>query len=197
MTSHFSLGVRGLFIIILIRRYIVSVKAIQEKSAIVDQIVDKINNASSIVLIEYQGLTVFQDTKLRNMFRENGVEYKVLKNRLVKRAFNQLGYTDFDKDLEGPTAVAFGSSDIAAPAKVVTDAIKEFKKIKVKSGFVDGTYLDVQGVNALASLPSREVLIAKMLGSMLSPVTRLAGVLNNTIAALPRVLQAIAEQKAE
>lgn len=174
-----------------------SIKAIQEKSIIVEQIKEKIKNSPSLVLIEYQGLTVFQDTKLRNMFRANGIEYKVLKNRLLQRAFNELGYSQFDKDLEGPTAVAFGSNDLAAPAKLIGDAMKEFKKIKVKSGLADNTYLSPNDVTALASLPSKEVLIAKMLGSMLSPVTKFASVLNNTIAALPRVLNAIAEKKAE
>lgn len=174
-----------------------STKAIQEKSIKVDQVADKIKNASSLVLIDYQGLTVMQDTKLRNMFRDQDVEYKVIKNRILVRAFNQLGYTDFDKDLEGPTAVAFGGKDLAAPAKVLNDAIKEFKKIKIKSGLVDGVYLDSKEVSAIAALPSREVLIAKMLGSLMSPISRLAGVLNNTIAALPRVISKIAEKKAE
>lgn len=174
-----------------------SKKAIEEKSKIVDQLVEKIENASSLVLIDYKGLTVTQDTKLRNHFRQSGVEYKVLKNRLLKRAFNQLGYADFDKDLEGPTAVAFGSEDMAAPARIVKDSIKEFKKISVKSGLVDGVYLQADGVTTLASLPTKEELIAKMLGSMMSPVTRFASVLNNTIAALPRVLNAIAEQKSQ
>jgi len=175
----------------------VSKKAIQEKSVIVDGIAEKIENSASLVLIDYQGLTVFQDTKLRNMMRANGVEYKVLKNRLLQRAFNKLGYTDFDKDLEGPTAVAFSSKDVAAPAKVLNEAVKEFKKLKVKSGLVDKTYLNTEDVAAIASLPSKEVLIAKMLGSLLAPITKLAGVLNNTVAALPRVISKIAEKKAE
>lgn len=174
-----------------------SVKAIQQKSAIVDEVSEKINNASSVILVDYQGLTVAQDTKLRTMFREKGVVYKVIKNRILIRSFNKLGYSDFDKDLEGTTAVAFGGKDLSAPAKVLTDAIKEFKKIKIKSGLLDGEYLTPQEVNAVALLPSRDVLIAKMLGSMLSPITGLASVLNNTVAALPRVLQAIADKKAE
>jgi large subunit ribosomal protein L10 len=174
----------------------VSKIAIQEKSVVVDQIIEKIKNAPSLVIIDYQGLTVFQDTKFRNMFRANGVEYKVLKNTLLRRALNSLGYNQFDKDLEGPTAVAFASTDMAAPAKIVGDAIREFKKIKVKCGLVDGTYLDAEGVNGLANMPSKEVLIAKLLGTMLAPVTGLASVLNQTIAALPRVLQAAADKMA-
>jgi large subunit ribosomal protein L10 len=175
----------------------VSIKAIELKSRIVEELTDKIKNASSLVIVDYKGLSVSQDTTLRNMMREQGVEYKVLKNRLLKRAFNALGYTEFDKDLEGPTAVAFGGKDLATPARVINSAIKDFKKITVKCGLVDGTYLNPQGVTALASLPSKEVLIAKLLGTMLAPLSGLAGVLNNTIAALPRVISKIAEKKAE
>jgi len=174
-----------------------SEKAIQLKSQIVDEVVEMISKSSSLVLIDYKGLTVAQDTELRNEFRSQGVDYKVIKNRILVRAFNKLGYTGFDSDLEGPTAVAFGSEDITAPAKVLTAKAKQFPKIKIKSGLVDGTYLDVAGVRSIASLQSKEVLIAKMLGSLLAPISGLAGVLNNTLASLPRVLQAVADAKAE
>lgn len=173
-----------------------SKKAIQEKSLIVDQIIEKIKKSSSLVLIDYQGLTVFQDTKLRNQFRASGVEYKVLKNRLVQRALEQLGYKGFNKDLEGPTSIAFGTTDMAAPAKILNEAVKEYKKLRVKCGLVDGSYLSANDVTALAALPSKAVLISKLLGAMQSPITGLASVLNNVVASLPRVLQQIAEKKA-
>lgn len=174
-----------------------SKQAIEAKSQIVDQIVENIENSSSLVLVSYQGITVEQDTKLRKQFREKGVIYKVLKNRLIKRAFNKLGYEQFDSQLEGTTAIAFGTEDMSAPAKILMDTAKDVKCMSIKSGLVDGTYLDVKGVEALAAIPSKEILIAKLLGAMQSPITGLAGVLNNTVASLPRVLSAIAEQKAE
>lgn len=97
---------------------------------------------------------------------------------MVKIAFNELGYTQFDEALNGPTAVAFGSTDIAAPAKIAVDSVKAYNKMAVKCGYVDGTFLNEDGVKELAAIPSREVLLAKMLGSMLAPISKLAYVLD-------------------
>lgn len=151
---------------------------LEQKKQVVEDIKAKIQAASSIVIVDYKGLTVKQDTELRQKFRDSGVEYKVLKNRLVKIAFNELGYTQFDSALEGPSAIAFGSSDIAAPARVVMDGIKSYNKMTAKCGLLEGEYLDEAGVKSLAQLPSREVLLAKMLGSMLAPISKLAYVLD-------------------
>lgn len=163
-----------------------SEQAISVKKEIVEEIKAKIKNASSIVLVDYKGLTVKQDTEFRAKMRKADVEYKVLKNRLVKIAFNELGYKDFDHALEGPTAVAFGGADAIAPAKIVYEGIKDYNKIIAKCGMMDGAYVDEAGVKAIASLPSKEVLLAKMCGSMLAPISKLA-----------YVLQAIADQKSE
>ena len=155
-----------------------SKSVLEQKEQIVEGIKAKISAASSIVLVDYKGLTVAQDTEMRKKFRESGVDYQVLKNRLVKIAFNELGYTQFDEALNGPTAVAFGSTDIAAPAKIAVDSVKAYNKMAVKCGYVDGTFLNEDGVKELAAIPSREVLLAKRLGSMLAPISKLAYVLD-------------------
>ncbi len=117
-------------------------------------------------------------TAFRKDMRNAGVDYQVLKNRLVQRAFNELGYTQFDEALNGPTAVAFSDKDAVAPAKVIFENIKKFNKMKAKCGMVEGDFLDENGVKQIATIPSREILLAKMLGSMQSPITGLAVCLN-------------------
>lgn len=168
----------------------------EAKKQVVEDIKAKIASAKSVVLVDYMGLTVAEDTELRTAFRKVGVEYKVLKNTLVRRAFNDNGVTAFDADLNGPTAVAFGPDETGA-AKVVVEAAKKLNdKISVKSAYVDGAYVDVAGVKALASMPSKEELVAKMLGSMQAPIANFAGVLSNTLRGLVVALNAIAEKQA-
>ncbi len=144
----------------------------------VEEIKEKISAAKSIVIIDYMGLNVAEDTAFRKDMRNAGVDYQVLKNRLVQRAFNELGYTQFDEALNGPTAVAFSDKDAVAPAKVIFENIKKFNKMKAKCGMVEGDFLDENGVKQIATIPSREILLAKMLGSMQSPITGLAVCLN-------------------
>ena len=167
------------------------------KVQLVQDIKEKIQNAKSVVLVKFNGLTVAEDTELRREFRKNNVEYKVLKNTLVKRAFNDLGVTDFDDDLNGPTSVAFGADETAA-SKVIVEAAKKYQdKVSVKSAYVDGGKVDVKGVQELAAMPSKEELIAKMLGSMQAPLTNFVGVLTAMPRGLVVALNAIAEQKAQ
>ena len=156
-----------------------------QKVAKVAEIKEKLEKASSFVLLDYKGLTVAEDTELRSAFRKSGVTYHVYKNRLVKIALNEMGYNQFDDALNGPTAVAMGSDDIAAPAKIALEKSKAFKKMEVKCGLVDGSFLDHAGCNTLATLPSREGLISQILGLLQSPV-----------AGLARALAAIAEKQA-
>lgn len=156
-----------------------------QKVAKVAEIKGKLEKASSFVLLDYKGLTVAEDTELRSAFRKSGVTYHVYKNRLVKIALNEMGYNQFDDALNGPTAVAMGSDDIAAPAKIALEKSKAFKKMEVKCGLVDGSFLDQAGCNTLATLPSREGLISQILGLLQSPV-----------AGLARALAAIAEKQA-
>ena len=167
------------------------------KVQVVEDIKAKIQDAKSVVLVKFAGLTVAEDTELRREFRKNNVEYKVLKNTLVRRAFNDLGVTDFDEDLNGPTSVAFGADETGA-SKVIIDAVKKYEnKVFVKSAYVDGGYVDVNGVKALASMPSKEELIAKMLGSLQAPIANFVGVLSAMPRGLVVALNAIAEQKAQ
>ena len=168
----------------------------EAKKATVEEIKGKIQASKSVVLAKYDRLTVSEVTGLRGKFRNASCEYKVYKNTLVRKALNDLGFKDFDADLNGPTAVAFGTDETNA-AKLMVAAAKDYEnKITVKSAFVDNAYVDKAGVKALASMPSREELVAKMLGSMQAPVSNFVGVLNNLVAGIVRVLHAVAEKQA-
>ena len=169
----------------------------EAKKVVVEDIKERINNAKSVVLVKFTGLTVAEDTELRREFRKNNVEYKVYKNTLIKKAFESLGITDFNDDLNGPTAVAFGSDETGA-AKVIVDAAKKYQdKVVVKSAFVEGARVDVKGVQALAAMPSKEQLIAKMLGSLQAPISNFVGVLSAMPRSLVIALNAVAEKKAQ
>ncbi|MDE7330146.1 MAG: 50S ribosomal protein L10 [Clostridia bacterium] len=167
----------------------------EAKKVVVEEIIQKIKASKSVVLVDYNKLTVAEVSALRNKCKQAGCEYKVYKNTLVRKALNDLGFNQFDADLNGPTAVTFGSDETCA-AKLMMEAAKEYdQKIVVKSAFVDNAYVDKAGVKALASMPSREELVAKMLGSMQAPLSNFAGVLNNLVAGIVRVLNGIAQQK--
>lgn len=146
--------------------------AIEMKKAVVAEIKEKLVAAKSVVLIDYRGLTVAEVTELRNQCRKAGVEYAVLKNTMVNLAAKEAGIEGLEAFLKGPTAVAFGMEDAVAPAKVLTEFIKKTKKTEIKCGLLDGQILDAAGVEALAAIPSREVLIAKIMGSMMSAVSK-------------------------
>lgn len=167
----------------------------EKKAEIVAELKDKLTNSSSAVLIDYRGITVAEATAMREEFRKAGVFYKIYKNTLTQRAVEELGYNDLVPYLTGPTAIAFGETDPVAPAKILSDIIKKLKKMEFKAGIVEGKVIDVNGVNALANLPSREQLIAKMLGSMNAPITGLVGVMSATIRSLLYALKAVEEKK--
>jgi large subunit ribosomal protein L10 len=166
------------------------------KKAVVADIREKFEKAHSAVLIDYRGLTVAEVTDLRNQCRAQGVEYVVLKNTMIRLAAQEAGITGLDPFLNGPTAVAFGMKDAVAPAKVLTDFIKKVKKTSIKCGVVDKTMIDVAGVQALSELPPKEVLIAKMMGSLNAPITGFVGVLSATLRSLVYALEAVRKQKA-
>ncbi|MBP2651882.1 MAG: rplJ [Firmicutes bacterium] len=168
-----------------------------EKEAIVSEIKSKLTASKGLVLTNYRGLNVAMDTKLRRKFREAGVEYRVLKNTMTRIAANQAGIEGLDQYLEGPTAIAMSVTDPVAPAKVLADFIKENKlqAIEIKAGLVEGKVIDAQGVKALASLPSREVLVAKLLGTMQAPITGFVNVLHGNLRNLAYVLEAVRQQK--
>ena len=149
-----------------------SEKNIEAKKSVVAEIKDKFDRAKTVVLVDYRGLTVAEDTELRNQMRKAGVEYAVLKNTMINLAIKDMGIDQMKSSLEGPTAVAFGYEDMIAPAKILSEYSKKIKKMTIKCGVCDGDYLDEAGVQALANLPSREVLIAKLMGSMMSSVSK-------------------------
>ena len=161
-------------------------KAYIEKQAIIDEIKDKFERAESAVVIDYMGITVAQADAMRKKLREANVDYTVYKNTLVKRAIDGTDYAPMAEVLEGPSALAFSYDDTTAPARVLNDAIKEFKKMEFKGGFVEGEYYDKEAIAQIASIPSREVLISKFMGSIQSPISSFA-----------RVVSQIAEAKAE
>lgn len=146
----------------------------QLKEAKVAEIKEKLEKAQGVVLTKYQGLTVEQDTKLRKTLREAGIEYKVYKNTLVTLAAKELGYEGVVPFLEGPVSIAFGYEDATAPARILNDFAKENKKLELKAGIVDGEVYDSEKVKQLASIPSKEVLLAKLLGSFKAPVSNFA-----------------------
>jgi len=148
------------------------------KEAKVAEIKEKLQNAKAVVLADYQGLTVEEDTQLRKTLREAGVEYKVYKNNLVVLAARELGIEGLDAYLEGPVSMAFGYEDATAPARVLHAFAKDHKKIELKAGLVDGVLYDTKEIEKVATIPSREVLIAKLLGSFKAPLSNLAYLLN-------------------
>ena len=150
----------------------------QIKEAKVAEIREKLEKAQSVVLANYQGLTVEEDTALRKNLREAGVEYKVYKNNLVALAANELGIEGLDEHLEGPVSIAFGYEDATAPARVLHTFAKDHKKLELKAGMVDKVIYNKEQVEKLATIPSKEVLIAKLLGSFKAPLSNLAYLLN-------------------
>lgn len=158
----------------------------QIKEAKVAEIKEKLEKAQGVVLASYQGLTVEEDTMLRKSLREAGVEYKVYKNTLVTLAANELGLGDLVQYLEGPVSIAFGYEDATAPARILNDFAKENKKLELKAAIVEGTVYNKEQTEQLAAIPSREVLLAKLLGSIKSPLSNFA-----------YLLSAIADKKEE
>mgnify|MGYP000907434935 CR=1 FL=1 len=166
-----------------------------EKQATVAEIREKLEKAKGAVLADYRGLNVADATKLRRALREAGVEFRVLKNTMTRIAAQEAGIQGLDSYLEGPTAVAFGFTDLVAPAKVLSQFAKENKNLVIKAGIVEGKVVNGEGVKALADLPPKEVLIAKMLGSMQAPLAGLVNVLQGNIRNLVYTLEAVRKQK--
>lgn len=150
---------------------------VEEKAPIINEIKEKVDGAVSIVAVDYRGITVADDTKLRKGLREAGCEYKVYKNTYIKRAFEGTDFAQLDSVLEGPTAIAISKEDATAPIRVINDVAKTNENLQFKAAVVEGKLYDVDGVKQLASIPSREVLLSRLLGSLQAPVANLARVL--------------------
>jgi large subunit ribosomal protein L10 len=166
-----------------------------EKQEEVARLVGKLSSAKSVFLTDYSGLTVEAITLLRRNLRKSKVDFQVSKNTLARLAAQQVGYTDLVPYLEGPTALAYGMGDPAAPAKVITEFLKSNEKPKIKAVIFEGKYFDAKSVADLAKLPSREQLLARLLGSLNSPVTGLANSLSGIIRKLAYALNAVADSK--
>lgn len=151
---------------------------VELKQPIVQAISEDIKDAQSLVLVDYRGLTVEQDTALRKQLREAGVVYKVCKNTMMRRAFEGTAFEGLDSYLEGPSALAISNDDATAPARIICKFAKDAKALEVKAGVVEGNVYDADGVKALSAIPSREELLSKFLGSIQSPITNFARVLN-------------------
>lgn len=150
---------------------------VELKQPVVDEIKELLDGAQSMVLVDYRGLTVAQDTLLRKDLREAGVTYKVYKNTLIKRAVEGTAFESVSGDLEGPTAIAVSKTDATAPARILAKAAKAADALEIKSGVVEGTYYDNKAIQSIANIPSREELLSKLLGSMQSPITNFARVI--------------------
>ena len=151
---------------------------VELKQPVVQAIAEDIKDAASVVLVDYRGLTVAEDTALRKQLREAGVIYKVCKNTMMKRAFEGTDFAALDEHLEGPSAIAISKDDATAPARILCKFAKDAKALELKAGVVEGTVYDVAGLTELSKVPSREELLSKLLGSLQSPITNLARVLN-------------------
>jgi len=145
-----------------------SAKILEQKQAFVADLAEKIKGSVSGVLVDYKGITVEDDTKLRAELRKAGVEYTVIKNTLISKAFDQVGFESSKAVLNGMTALALSKDDAVAPAKILANYAKDHENFVLKAGFVDGNELDEKGVKALSEIPSKEELLAKLLGSMQS-----------------------------
>lgn len=168
----------------------------QEKYEAVAEIKDKLGWASAFVIADYRGLNVKEMQELRRNMREAGCQIKIYKNRLTKIALAELEMDSMDEYLDGPTAFALSDGDPVVVAKTVVDFGKEHEALEVKGGYIDEAIVDAATIKALAALPSREELIAKLMGSLQSPTSGLVRVLDGPVSAFARTLRAIADQKA-
>ncbi|MBM7666182.1 large subunit ribosomal protein L10 [Solibacillus kalamii] len=161
-------------------------KAIETKKVHVQEIAEKFSAAASIVVVDYRGLTVAQVTELRKQLREAGVEFKVYKNTLTRRAAETAGLEGINEFLTGPNAIAFSNEDVVAPAKIINEFAKKNEALEIKAGIIEGTVASVEDVKALAELPSREGLLSMLLSVLQAPVRNFA-----------LATKAVAEQKEE
>ncbi len=151
---------------------------IEIKQPIVEEISAGIKDAQSVVLVDYRGLTVEEDTELRKQLRAAGVTYKVYKNTMMNFAFKGTDFEGLAPYLNGPSAIAYSTTDATAPARVIAEFAKKAKALEIKAGVVEGNVYDAKGMEAIASIPSRDVLISRLLGSMQSPMANFARVIN-------------------
>ena len=151
---------------------------VELKKPVIDEIAANIADAQSVVIVDYCGLTVEQDTRLRKELRENGIIYKVYKNTMMNFAFKGTDCESLSQHLEGPNAIAISKTDATAPARILAKFAKDAKALEIKGGIVEGTYYDASGMEAISKIPSREELLGKLLGSIQSPIENFARVIS-------------------
>jgi len=156
-------------------------QVLEQKKQVVTSIIDTFKSSAAGVLIDYRGLTVAQDTELRNKFREAGVTYTVIKNTLTRFAAKEVGFDELDGILHGPTSLATSETDVIAPAKIIAEFAKTHPVVEIKAGFVEGKIVSVDEVKALAAIPPKDVLLARLIGSLMGPITGLAVALNAVV----------------
>lgn len=161
-------------------------KAVEIKQTVVQEIAEKFKSAASVVVVDYRGLTVAQVTELRKQLREAGVEFKVYKNTLVRRAAEEVGHADLNSALTGPNAIAFSNEDVIAPARIINNFAKENEQLEIKAGLIEGAMASAEEIKALAELPSREGLLSMLLSVLQAPMRNFA-----------LATKAVAEQKEE
>ena len=172
-----------------------SEKILEQKQQQVAALKEAFEKANVGVLVNYNGITVEKDTKLRKQLREAGCVYKVVKNTLLSRAFTDAGIEGLDECLNGTTAIAYSENGYTEAPKILSDYAKDNENFQVKAGFIDGGAVDAKSIDALAKLPSKEVLLAQVLGGLNGPIQGFANVLNGTMRGLVIALNAIAEKQ--
>jgi len=158
-----------------------SASVLESKAARVAVLEEKLKGAVSFVLVDYKGITVADDTALRRNLREANVEYFVEKNTMLKRALNNIGMTDFDDVLNGTTAIAISTDDQTAPARILGEYAEKAENFKLKAGCVEGEYFDEAKIMALSKIPSKDVLLAQLVGSLQGPIQKLAALLQAVV----------------
>ncbi len=172
-----------------------SEKTIEIKKQQVEEIKQKFEKSESILFYDYRGLTVEEVSNLRNLFREAGVEYKVIKNNILRRAAKENNIEGLDQALTGPTATVFGYEDAVSGPKVLVDFVSKVKKTEIKMGVLNGAVVDADQIKQLASLPSKQELIAKLAGTLNAPIAGLAIALNAIPSGFARAIAAVRDQK--
>ena len=172
-----------------------SEKILEQKKAFVADLAQKLKNACAGVIVSYKGINVSDDTKLRKELREAGIDYFVVKNTLLLRAAKEAGLEDLAPVLEGTTAIAISENDHVAAARILCKFVENLESFKAKAGFIEGKVINEAEVLNLSKLPTKEVLVAKALGSLNAPISGFVTVLNGTIRGLVVALNAIAEKQ--
>jgi len=173
-----------------------SVEAINAKKVVVEEITGKFNDSQSAVVVEYRGLSVAEVTELRKSLREEDVEFKVYKNKLVQRATESAGYAEINDKLVGPNAIAFGHSDAVAPARILANFAKDHEALVIKAGMVEGKVLDVEEIKEISKLPNREGMYSMLLGMLQAPVSKFARVVKAVAEAKENGSEAVAKEDA-